>query len=1016
MKNLILFLFSLLIWVPIKAQSYLVPVYTVSSLQTPEPGEEPYKTIDGDVNTMYHSDWNANAIPDELKFYFTAQAQSIKKIVYSPRQSGYNGIWTNVDVLYATQTQPTNFISISANLSWTADNQDKVITLPIALADVAVIKFVINAAVGNFSSCAEMQFFSDDPFVANNVDCTAPTGTLTLNGANDIKINIQTNNTTASSYQPGENIEKSFDNDLNSLYHSSYNNTIFPVTLNYRFDGTSAIDYLKYIPRNDGGYNGNFGEVLIQYNTLVNPTFQTLLTYDFAMSALPVIVNFPNTITPYNIQIVVQSGYNNFASCAEMEFYKQNPSAAMTPPTGIFSDSLCSELLPGVSQSQITAIVSPFYKELAQCLYNQSYNHKYRVQEFEVYWPTQKISQDMKVGGYDPYENPTGIAFNANDTIALFAENLPTGTPVYLCIKDFAVSLYGAQSFYLLKNGLNVFKVDNSGLGYISYFHLNLALPNVKLNIVSGKINGYYDKVASQLSEWPELLENTNYPKIDVRGEFAHLVFDRNALKAECPFEAFDLIDKYDEIIKHERVLMGWFKYNISPKNHQLAYTESGGGWYAGGLGIHLDLDWGVSSITNPNQLDVWGIPHEFGHVNQMHPDLNWIGTTEVTNNIYSVWVQYKMNSQGDSFTRLESGVDQAAPNIPAAAGGTINGAINATYVNGKALQQDTLYDVFKILVPFWQLELYYQIAGACKNAPELSFQYPGTYTGIDYARWYGTVSELSRNTNSSNLTNGELLLNFVKNTCDAVEEDLTNFFINTGFLKPVDVTIDDYGIGQLTVTQSQINQTMAYIQSKNYPTPVSPVMNYISAHSVNVFKNQLPLAGTTGIGVSLNGTTLLVQNSLWPNAVAFEVYDTLDTLMHVCIVGTGNTAMQTTTIYYPANAHKVYAVGFDGQKILVYPNLTSLKNTEKNVALSVYPNPLNTGQYLHLSGIENNQIYEAVLYSLTGTEQMLYSGNKTQIERKLNEQLVHLYPGMYFLDLKNNSGERYTVKITKAL
>ncbi len=1013
MKSLNL-VWCLMFALQVNAQIYPVPVYTVTSYRTPEPGDEAYKAIDGDINTTYHSQWYVNGIPDTLDFYFTAQAQSIKKIVYIPRQSQLNGVWTNVDVYYSTQNQPDNFLTLASNLNWAADNANKTIDLPNAIQNVAIIKFAVNAGYANFSSCAEMQFFSETPYANSNIDCTIPTTELSANGANDIKVAIQATGSYASSYQSGENISGSFDNDLNTLYHSSYNNTVFPDTLNYHFNGTSPIDYLKYIPRSDGGSNGNFGNITIQYNTILNSTFQIISDYDFEMSGMPVIVHFPSTITPSNIQIIVHNGYNNFASCAEMEFYKSNPVNNNAPPTGIFENSICSALASGITQSQINTISSPFYKSLAQCLFDESYNIKYRVQEFEVFKPTQKITEELKVGGYDPYENATGIVFNSGDTIALFAQDIPLNVLVYLRIKDFASGLYGTESFYPLQNGLNVFKISNSGLGYISYFNQNLTLQKIKLNIVSGKVNGYFDAQTSSANEWPELLDNTNYPKMDIRGEFAHLVFDRNALKSECPFDGLALIQKYDTIIRYERLMMGWFKYNLSPKNHQLAFTESGGGWYAGGLGIHLDLDWGVSNICNPNKLDLWGIPHEFGHVNQIYPDLNWIGTTEVTNNVYSVWVYYKMNKDGNKYTRLEAEVNQPSPDMPAVAGGTINGTIDATYVKGKALQQDVNYDVFKTLVPFWQLELYYQSAGACKNAPELNFEYPGSYSGIDYARWYGTVSELSRNTNSSGLTNGELILNFVKNTCDAVKEDLTTFFTKTGFLKPLDVTIDDYGIGQILISQNQIDQTVAYIQSKNYPQPVSPVINYLSANSVNAFKNLSPLTGVTGVGVTLSGTSLLIQNDQWQNAIAFEVYDIQDTLMHVAIVGSGDISLQTTTIYYPNNALKVYAVGYDGQKILVYPNINSVFTLGTNNTTLVYPNPFTSADYLHFQTPYATEIIIATLQTTSGQSVLSIEGNSLEIEKSINSKLQKIADGLYILNVKRSNGECSFIKLTK--
>ncbi|WP_228393993.1 M60 family metallopeptidase, partial [Chryseobacterium artocarpi] len=162
---------------------------------------------------------------------------------------------------------------------------------------------------------------------------------------------------------------------------------------------------------------------------------------------------------------------------------------------------------------------------------------------------------------------------------------------------------------------------------------------------------------------------------------------------------------------------------------------------------------------------------------------------------------------------------------------------------NGKSIMDQFRTDYvnpadanFRSLIPFWQLELYYQLAGASKSASTLAFDSDMSdentppvipaVPGIDYAHWFATVAEKVRNTNETQLTNGQMVMNFVKNTCDAVQEDLTDFFTNTGFLKPINATISDYSNGQLTITQSMIDDVKAYVLMKGYAKPVSPVIN----------------------------------------------------------------------------------------------------------------------------------------------------------------------------------------------
>lgn len=993
-----------------------MPVYSVTSLQPPQPGSAAFKAIDGDINTIYHSLWSQSGIPDELNFYFDSQVNSINEIIYIPRQSGFNGIWTNVTVSYSTKSNPNTFIPIATNLIWPSNNQNKSIPISPAIQEPFAIKFQVHQGTANFSTCAEMEFFSNDPLnpVFNGVDCNFSTANLIVNGANDIEATIFTAGSIASSFQSGSNIDKSFDNDMNTLYHSAYGNTVFPVDLTYRLNGTTPIDYLKYFPRPSGA-NGFFGNVEISYNTTGNPIFQTLMSFNFAQSGLPTIVNFPQQITPLNIRISVQDGYNNFASCAEMKFYTKGSLVGSYSYGAIFADDLYSVLQPGITQASIDTITAPFFQSLAQCLLDESYIHQYRVQSYEVFPTLASISQSLKVASYDNFENVTGIVFEQGEKIALFARDIPPNANVFLTVKDFLTGMNnGPVGHYQLQNGLNVFQLANGGTGYISYFNNDLTLNNVDINIVSGKVNGYFDSQTSTATEWIDLLSNTAYSYLDIRGKHAHLVYQKESLRNGSPLDGFPLIGKYDTILKHQQLQMGLDKFNRTIKNRILTYNEYGGGYYAGGLGIHLDLGWGEAALTDPTQLGLWGIAHEYGHINQIRPDITWKGTVEVTVNIYSVWADYHMNSQSHPYTRLER--ENISPNqgIAATQGGRINGAILNTTVLGRHLQDTTSYDVFKILVPFWQLQTYYSLAGASRNAPILSLNNPLGNSGVDYAHWYGTVAETARNSNTNGLTNGEYLLNFVKNTCDAVQEDLTDFFIQTGFLKPINMPINDYGIGWLTITQLQIDQTIADVQSKGYAQPVSPVIHYASAHSMQMFRDQLPLSGVTGIGVTLSGNYLTTQHTDWLNAVAYETFDSSGNLIFVSISGTGDLNNLTTKIYYPNNALAVYAVGYDGQRILVYPATTLGMKENNQPLLRVSPNPISDASQFKIYTSSDLNEYALQIVNMNGAIIFDAYGNKSSLEAAVKQILPSLSNGLYILSLTDTSEGKVFAKLIK--
>lgn len=1038
MKNnnfiLFFFLFCQLIF-----SQYKMPVAYASSLQPSQNGEEAGRCIDNNLNTLYHSRYNLNtAVPDQLTFYFSNRVKSINKIIYNPRITNYNGIWTSIKVSYSTQANPDVFINITGVIPFSADNTAKTINLPAPIIHPAAIRIDVLNAQNNFSSCAETEFYSAEQMDPVQEECPLPVNEFYSNP--DIPVVPEITGSSASSFQPGQNIDQSFDGDLNTMYHSDWNGTsaTFPISLIYKFDGLKAINYIKYSPRQSGGTNGFFGNVKISYNTISDAAYIDILTYNLGQDENVKIIDFPSAIVPLTIKIEVLDGKNNFASCAEMEFFQYNPNGFnLSDYSNIFNDPVFSILKPGITQQDINSIASPFIKGLAQCIFNNTYNKKYRVQTFSAYKKIESINTSYKIGNYNSYENPTGIAFKANTTAIVFAKNISTANKVYLKIRDFATEGSSQEKKYPLKNGLNVLPVTSAGLGYISYFTDDVTAPEVSVNIAGGMVNGFYKK-GTPSSEWTQTLTNDVYPKVDIEGYYTKLVIDKSAVSNFHYFDAQPLIDKYDAVAKSEREMMGFFKFNKNIKNRQLVYTESTGGWYAGDLGVHLDLTWGTSASASSDGLSLWGVAHELGHINQIRPGLAWVGTSEITNNIYSLWAYYHLYTPlgANRLTRLESEIGDRT-SYPQIEGNRFGEFIIQTRINGKSYAEQFRADFvnpldknFRALVPFWQLMLYYHLAGASKNAVPLAFDAdmsdenttaPATpVMGIDYAHWFANVADKVLNTDESQLSQGQLVMNFIKNTCDAVQEDLTDFFTHTGFLIPVNALISDYSNAQLTITQSMIDEVKNYILTKGYAKPVSPVVNYISANSLQAYKNLLPVSGITGAGAQLVnnslGSFVKVDNSKWNNAVAFETYGASNQLISVSIVGAGDTTLSETFVDFPYGAQKVFAIGYNGQKILVYPASTlgiTDGNTTKNDDFTVYPNPLKNGEKINIALKNSKGNVRVKLYDTTG--KLLFSSDNIldEINKEINKYLQNLKSGVYILSV-NNSIRTYEAKIIK--
>ncbi|CAH0316712.1 Chitodextrinase [Pedobacter sp. Bi27] len=924
-KRLLSFLAMLLLCAIANAQNP-VTITAAASKRPSQSGSEITKAFDGNLTTMYHSNWSLNAMPDTVDFYFVG-VKSINKVDYTPRQSGPNGIWTTVDVYYASADAPSVFVSKLSNISWAQTNAVKTIDMTASpIVKPYIVRFVIRAAGGNFSSCAEINFSSAEtgPFV-QPLDCDNPIAE-DFTAYSDVKLAISSASVSPAA-NGGEDISRTYDNNTATLYHSSYSGGGFPISLTYNFTTSPTIDYISYVPRQDGGSNGIFGTGEIWYKTTTQTTLTKLMNFDTGFSSAAYQISFPAALTNVT-QVVVKvlTGKNNFASCAEMQFYQKNSAGNLY--TNIFADDLHTTLKSGITQTDIDAIASPFFKSLAQCIFNNSYNRKYRVQTYDYYPNPVTVEGILKINGLNKVENPTGIAFKANTKAIVFVGDT-YGVNPQLVVKDFGLDYSSTTDSYPLKKGVNIINVLHDGLAYIGYFSDNINLQPIQINITTGQVNGYYNPLTDTNDDWTKMLLNGVYSKLDMKGIYTNLNLNKNILISNSAASGKELVAAYDTIVHNEFTLNGLTKYNRVPKNHMFLRSITGdGNPNASGEGVNYPIGVGGSGSNLASATgvfkDPWGIAHEYGHNNQVRPGAKWIGMTEVTNNVNSAWIQYLFSTNYANTTRLEKGNDAPKAGAASLYGGRYGSLFDNCLIQKKHMEAQG--DVFVRLVPLWQLEVYYQLAGAGKNLPTMQQRLTGTAAPAgqpDVAFWYGDVLEKMRTTSQTGLNEGQLLLNFVSATCDAVQEDLTDFFVKSGYLLPIDMDIDDYSIKRLTITQAQIDALIATIQAKGYPKPVSPVLNYISANTINTFKNRTPLATTAAatVGVTVNTNTLKIDNSKWANAVAFETYNQ-KVLTDVAIYGAGEatTANANTTVQYGAGSTSVYAVGVDGTRKLVYP------------------------------------------------------------------------------------------------
>ncbi|TVQ88031.1 MAG: hypothetical protein EA393_09635 [Bacteroidetes bacterium] len=683
--------------------------------------------------------------------------------------------------------------------------------------------------------------------------------------AQDIQVFIKS--ATASENQPGEDILKALDGDYSTIYHSRWNQTLFPevpVVIEFIFDNEpDVIDYMLYHPRKDGGVNGFILSMDVFTRSEGQDEYYELGTFDFSANSSTRRITFSNGFNnPAGIKLVINEGYNDFVSASQFEFFQF--SEQVESYADYFTDLSFSEIKEGVGREQLGLIENDFIRNMALAIYDGVYEEE-RIGDYSTYPDPAIISAENKTNRMGSYDNMTGIYVKAGEDVVVFVDEIKA--ELVLRIVDHYDG-YGGQDFFL-NPGPNRITSPVNGLIYLIYHadHNH----HTKVNIASGEINGYFDLSMHTNEDWDKMIANAVCDFFDLKGEKSHITFTTNELK-QYVTDATRLVEVYDSIVLLQQELMGLYKYDRVPDGRLYYRTNTSPGVYMHATGNATEYAPStLIHIANHASLrgdHIWGPAHETGHIHQTRPGLMWIGLTEVTVNIYSQHVQTSFGNasrlQTENISGYSNRYEKAFSEIIAP--GLAHGAHD---------------DVFCKLVPFWQLQLYFAKAH-------------------DYNDFYKDLHEQIR-VNPDPPTDGHCQIEFVKTVVQVAQKDLTEFFEAWGFLTPIDIDINDYGTRRLTVTQQQIDETKAWITQQGYPEP-SGVVQYITDATVNIFQT-----GNSVVEGSGSRSGDLLNMTGWQNVAAFEVYHK-DELFFISSLHTFSVPALPSNI-------KVVAVGVDGSR-----------------------------------------------------------------------------------------------------
>ena len=460
-----------------------------------------------------------------------------------------------------------------------------------------------------------------------------------------------------------------------------------------------------------------------------------------------------------------------------------------------FTSSDCSELKHNVKKRKLSKFKSDLMRDIASQMLSGKYDREYRTTEYEAYPSSKELMHTIKLGrSFSQYENMTGIYLEKGQNVVFVGDT--QGKEIALWVPNFMrkpakgikptkdPNGWGLKKQIIkLKEGINIFDVEIASNAYIHYFDDNAAVaPKIMVHFPTGKINGYFDITKHDNSDWDKLLDNAVSPIMDMKGKHIQVAYPVEEFQEFTRSKGVELINAYDDILNHHYTLAGFVKYNKVPKNRMLARVNFNYYMFRDGDGVaYLGDKSTMKKVSDPAVVlkNCWGFCHEAGHALQIRP-ITWGGMTEVSVNIFSLYTYEKMGlKQNVSYDSSRKFFVDASP--------------RPSYILGNISDK---------LVPLWQLHLYFIKHGLTD--------------------FYADLMEMMRNSDKAykGIETVNYQFDFVKMCCDVSKTDLTDFFEQYGFFVKGEIFARDYTNYNYVITQKMVDDTKAYIASKNYPKP----------------------------------------------------------------------------------------------------------------------------------------------------------------------------------------------------
>lgn len=826
------------------------------------------------------------------------------------RQLGYGpALLVKKDVTVAPEGGSLQ-ISVTSNIEYTVSLTPAVEWITEAPASRGLADKVYSYRVAANSTYEERQasfVYTGKQYAEVQATCRV-TQEAKASGVSDVKIEgdfkIIPTGGQDSEHQPGQGIENTFDGKFGETpYHSVWGQPAsFPVTLEYFFDGKQDIDYIIYHTRSG---NGNFGKLKIYTATESAPEYSLYGSFDFKMQNAASRVVFEQTLVkPTKIKFSVESGLGDFVSCDEMEFYQRNPSKKLEVQLlQVFTDITCTQVKEEATDEQINSLPG-YFASLALQFRKGTYDEwekEFRIQEYNPYSNVEEWAEKLMTKKYGNLDNPTGIYVEPGDSVVILVGDTHGQALSVQCIGEEQSGDYvqtaASGEMRFLEEGVNKVGFTKRGMLFIMY---NADLRNanarpVKIHIPlgSGRVSGFFDlKKHKTNDKYKELIGKAGYKYFCVRGEKIMFFFHRDKMMQAVPHDILSAINLWDDIIGWQQELMGIDDVRPSQvNNHLFAISPEGSYMWASDYRIGFIYTYLENILLKDNVMaekdNAWGPAHEIGHIHQQA--INWPGSTESSNNLFSNYVLYKLGKYCSRGSELSALATARCVNK------------QGWWNMGNATHQNEDTEIHMRMN--WQLWNYYH---RCGYKPD----------------FWQTLFKLLRQERIVESDPGAGQLHFAKMACKAANENLTEFFEMWGFFEPVDnQTIEQYGTWKYNVTPAMIADAKAYMASFPASRHAFYYLEDRKNGDVGIDEYQVGDVGyytqfkdnqkiTKTVTYSRSGQRITINNG--GEAVAFEVKLGSNLLYF------SNFLSFDVPASISLNGIQVYAVQADGKRILL--------------------------------------------------------------------------------------------------